>query len=86
MLLRQCGFLAAYVSMSDGPDGYRNRVIERSRGQLADLACAALKVIFNESFIRQKSLLQHQDTFLTFENKMCHITRTRRLSKKDFMV
>lgn len=51
MLLRQCGFLAAYVSMSDGPDGYRNRVIERSRGQLADLACAALKVIFNERFI-----------------------------------
>lgn len=56
------------------------------RGQLAELACAALKVIFNEWFIWVKGLLQHQDTFLTFDNELSHITRTRRLSKKDFMV
>lgn len=35
------GFLTANVSTSNGPEGYHNRVIERYRGQLAELACAA---------------------------------------------
>ena len=62
-----CGFLTVYVSTSNGADGNHNREIEISRAQLADLGCAALKVIFNEWFIWVKSLLQHQDTFYFWE-------------------
>ena len=37
-ILNRCGFLTANVFKSDGPEGCHDRVIERYRGQLADLA------------------------------------------------